>query len=125
MKGPRHSLFWPILAAAATLVSLEARADNFVRVRYDRQTDRLVVTLVYSGTNPNHSFALKWGPCQASAGDLPGAAADVLDNQYDDVAQREFTKTVRFSLAGMPCPRPASVTLRTAPRFIYTLTIPK
>jgi hypothetical protein len=125
MKGPRHSLFWLILAGAATLVSLEARTDNFVRVRYDRQTDRLVVTLVYSGTNPDHSFALKWGPCQAGEGGLPGAAADVLDNQYDDVAQREFTKTVRFSLAGMPCPRPTSVTLRTAPRFIYTLTIPK
>ncbi|HEY2464821.1 MAG TPA: hypothetical protein VGI32_12250 [Steroidobacteraceae bacterium] len=125
MKGPRHSLFWLTLAAAATLVSLEAEADNFVRVRYDKPTDRLVVTLVYTGTNPNHGFSLKWGPCQASEGDLPGATAEVLDDQFGDVAEREFTKTVRFSLAGMPCPRPASVTLRTAPRFIYTLTVPK
>jgi hypothetical protein len=27
-------------------------------------------------------------------------------------------------LKDMPCPRPVSITLRTAPRFFYTLTIP-
>jgi len=47
-----------------------------------------------------------------------------LDDQFEDAEQRDFSKTVRFSLAGLPCPRPASVTLRTAPRFFYTLTIP-
>jgi len=126
MNGPRHSLFWLILAAAATFFSLTGRADNFVRVRYDKQTDRLVVTMVYSGSNPNHNFSLKWGPCQANqSGNLPGATAEVLDDQYEDTAQQEFTKTVRLSLAGMPCSRPASVSLRTAPRFFYTLTIPK
>jgi hypothetical protein len=122
----RHSTFFLSLAAAATLLSPSGRADNFVRVRYDQPTDRLVVTMVYRGTNPNHNFSLKWGPCQANqSGDLPGATAEILDNQYDDAAEQEFTKTVRLSLAGMPCSRPASVTLRTAPRFFYTLTIPK
>jgi hypothetical protein len=126
MKGPRLALFWLILAAAATLISFEAGADNFVKVRYDRQTDRLVVTMVYRGTNPNHNFSLKWGECQANqSGDLPGVTAEILDDQYGDVAEQEFTKTARFKLAGMPCQRPASVTLRTAPRFFYTLTIPK
>ena len=126
MNGQRHSLFWLILAAAATFFSLRGRADNFAKVRYDRQTDRLVVTMIYRGTNPNHNFSLKWGDCQANqSGNLPGATAEVLDDQYDDTAQQEFTKTVRLSLAGMPCPRPASVSLRTAPRFFYTLTIPK
>ena len=126
MKGPRHSLLWLMLAAAATLFSLQGKADNFVRVRYDRQTDRLIVTMAYGGTNPNHHFSLKWGECQANqSGDLPGVTAEVLGDQYDDVAEREFTKTVRFKLAGMPCQRPVSVTLRTAPRFFYTLTIPK
>jgi hypothetical protein len=126
MKGPRLSLFWLIFAAAATLSSLEARADNFVKVRYDRQSDRLIVTMVYRGTNPNHHFSLKWGECQANqSGDLPGVTAEVLDDQYDDVAEQEFTKTARFQLTGMPCQRPASLTLRTAPRFFYTLTIPK
>ena len=121
----RHSSFF-ILAAAATLFSLAGRADNFARVRYDRQTDRLVVTMVYRGTNPNHNFSLKWGVCQANeSGNLPGVAAEILDDQHDDAAERDFTKTVRFSLAGVPCSRPVSLTLRTAPRFLYTLTIPK
>jgi hypothetical protein len=126
MNGKRHSLCWLILAPAATLFSPTGKADNFVKVRYDQQTDRLVVTMVYRGTNPNHHFSLKWGPCQANqSGDLPGATAEVLDDQYNDAAEQDFTKTVRFSLAGMPCPRPVSVSLRTAPRFFYTLTIPK
>jgi hypothetical protein len=122
----RHSCFLLLLAAGATFIALGARADNFGRVRYDRQTDRLVVTMLYRGSNPNHRFSMKWGPCQANqSGGLAGATADVLDDQYDDTAQQDFTKTVRFSLDGMPCPRPASVSLRTAPRFFYTLTIPK
>jgi hypothetical protein len=122
----RQSSILLILAAAATFVSLQARADNFVKVRYDKRTDRLIVTMVYGGTNPNHHFSLKWGECQANqAGDLPGVTAEVLDDQFEDQAQQDFTKTVHLSLAGMPCPRPASLTLRTAPRFFYTLTIPK
>ncbi|HMH27715.1 MAG TPA: hypothetical protein VK580_03975 [Steroidobacteraceae bacterium] len=122
----RQSSFLLILATAATFASLQARADNFVKVRYDKRTDRLIVTMVYGGTNPNHHFSLKWGECQANqAGDLSGVTAEVLDDQFEDRAQQDFTKTVHLSLAGMPCPRPASVTLRTAPRFFYTLTIPK
>jgi hypothetical protein len=121
----RHRSFFLILAAAATFFSLEAGADNFAKVRYDKQADRLVVTMIYRGTNPNHNFSLKWGPCQTSdSGDLPGATAEVLDDQYEDAAEQDFTKTVRFSLTDMPCARPASVTLRSAPRFFYTLTIP-
>jgi hypothetical protein len=122
----RQSSFLLILAAAATFAALQASADNFVNVRYDKRTDRLIVTMVYGGTNPNHHFSLKWGECQANqSGDLPGVTAEVLDDQFEDQAAQDFTKTVRFSLAGMPCPRPANVTLRTAPRFFYTLTIPK
>jgi hypothetical protein len=122
----RHLPLFLILAAAAIFASLEASADNFVKVRYDRRTDRLIVTMVYGGTNPNHHFSLKWGECQANqSGDLPGVTAEVLDDQFEDQVEQEFTKTVRFGLAGMPCSRPASVTLRTAPRFLYTLTIPK
>ena len=122
----RYLPLFLMLAAAATFASLEASADNFVKVRYDRRTDRLIVTMVYGGTNPNHHFSLKWGECQVNqSGDLPGVTAEVLDDQFEDQAQQDFTKTVRFGLAGMPCPRPASVTLRTAPRFFYTLTIPK
>jgi hypothetical protein len=126
MNRPRHSLFWLSLAAGAMLTALAVRADNFAAVRYNKQTDLLVVTMIYRGTNPNHNFSLKWGPCQANqSGNLPGATAEVLDDQYTDAAQQDFSKTVRFSLGDMPCARPASITLRTAPRFFYTLTIPK
>jgi hypothetical protein len=126
MNGPRYSLFWLILAATATFMTFAAKADNFASVRYSPQTDQLIVTMLYRGTNPHHHFSLKWGPCQANqSGDLPGATAEVLDDQYDDAAQQDFSKTVRFSLGDMPCARPASVSLRTAPRFFYTLTIPK
>ncbi len=64
MNGQRHLLLCSILAAAATLFALGAEADNFENVQYDRQTDQLVVTLIYRGTNPNHNFSLKWGEIQ-------------------------------------------------------------
>jgi hypothetical protein len=125
MTGRRHSTFWLIPTVAAAFLSLAAKADNFGGVRYDGQRDQLVVTMIYRGTNPNHKFSLRWGECQANqAGDLPGVTAEILDDQFIDPEEQDFRKTVRFSLAGLPCPRPASVTLRTAPRFFYTLTIP-
>jgi len=112
-------------AVAAVLFSLGARADNFGRVRYDAQSDQLVVTMIYRGSNPNHAFSLKWGKCQANqSGEMPGVTLEVLDDQFDDPAQQDYRKTVLFSLAELPCRRPVKLTLRTAPRFFYTLTIP-
>ncbi len=103
-----------------------ASADNFANVYYDRRTDELVVTMWYRGTNPNHNFSLKWGECQAQqAGKLPGVTAQVLDDQWKDLAQHGYKKTTRLSLSALPCGRPVSVTLRSAPRFLYTLTIPE
>jgi|HubBroStandDraft_2_1064218.scaffolds.fasta_scaffold600945_1 hypothetical protein len=116
---------WIWLALAALASPGSADADNFGRIYYDKQTDKLVVTMLYSGTNPHHDFSLKWGECQANqSGGRPGVTVEVLDDQFDDVAEREYRTVKRFSLAGLPCPRPASVTLHTAPRFFYTLTIP-
>jgi hypothetical protein len=115
-----------LAGALAMLLSTNAAyADNFGRIHYDGKTDQLVVTMVYRGTNPNHKFTLIWGACQADqSGGTPGVTAEVLDDQFDDQAVNEYRKTKRFSLANLPCTRPASVTLRTAPRFFYTLTIP-
>jgi hypothetical protein len=125
MYGQKHWQRWLIPIVAVSLFSLAARADNFGRVRYDKQTDSLVVTMIYRGTNPDHKFSLKWGECQAAqSGNLPGVTVEVLDDQFEDQAQQNYKKTKRFGLEGLPCPRPVSVTLRTAPRFIYTLTIP-
>ncbi len=78
----------------------------------------------YSGTNPSHTFTLQWGRCQDVNGSkLHELGAEVLDSQWQDEALRPFKKTMRFSLADIPY-RPAKVTLRTPPRFIYTVLIP-
>jgi hypothetical protein len=124
MNG-RRALCRLVPAVAAALFSIAAHADNFGRVRYDAQSDQLIVTMIYRGSNPNHAFSPKWGKCQAhQSGDLPGVTLEVLDDQFDDQAQQDYKKTTRFSLAELPCPRPVKITLRTAPRFLYTLTIP-
>jgi len=121
----QKTLSYLVITIAATLIANVATADNFGRIYYEPKTDRLVVTMVYRGTNPNHHFTLQWGECQTNqSGNLPGVTVDVLDDQFNDLAQQDFRKTIRFKLTDMPCARPASVTLRTAPRFFYTLTIP-
>ena len=108
---------------AALMLSL-AQADTFAKAYYDSRTDQLVVGMIYDGTNAKHTFTLQWGQCQdVSGSNSHDVAAEVLDSQWQDQAVRPYVKTVRFSLAGIPC-RPARVTLRTAPRFISTVLIP-
>ena len=99
-------------------------ADNFQKVYYDPATDELVIVVLYRGTNPDHQFSLKWGPCIDRDGNRHEITAELLDQQYQDAARKDYKKTVRMSLAAMNC-RPAAVTLRTAPRFYYTVTVPE
>jgi hypothetical protein len=116
-------LCW-VPGAAAFLLAQAAFADNFGSVSYDRKNDQLVLTMLYRGTNPNHHFSLKWGPCETKqSSNLPGVTVEVLDDQFEDLSQQDFKKTTHFSMADLPCPRPARLTLRSAPRFFYTLTI--
>jgi hypothetical protein len=118
----RATLCW-VSGAAAFMLSQSIRADDFGRVYYDKKNDQLVVTMLYRGTNPNHNFSLKWGQCEAQqSGNLPGVTVEILDDQYEDSEQQDFKKTTHFSLTNLPC-RPVLVTLRSAPRFFYTLTI--
>jgi hypothetical protein len=99
-------------------------ADNFANVYYDARKDQLVVTVFYRGTNPDHHFSLQWGRCkQLDDGSGQEIVAEVLDSQWQDIASQDFKKTTRFSLADLAC-RPSTLTLRTAPRFYYTLNIP-
>jgi hypothetical protein len=115
-----------LVASSASMLAQAVWADNFASISYDPATQELVVTMIYRGTHPDHSFSLKWGECHDSqSGSLPEVTAEVLDAQWEDPARDDFRKTIRFSLADLPCRRPASVTLRTAPRFFYTLKIPK
>ncbi len=113
-----------LLGALGAMFATGALADNFANVYYDGRTDRLVVTMFYRGTNPDHAFSLQWGECK----NLPGdggrqIVAEVLDSQWQDAAVKSFKKTTRFDLENLQC-RPAMLTLRTAPRFYYTLPIP-
>ena len=125
IRRPLYSVLGLAPLMAVAFLTGTARADVFSKVHYDKNTNQLVVTMSYRGTNPNHNFTLKWGECQANqSGDLPGVTAEVLDDQYQDLAQQSYKKTTHFDLGAMPCGRPAVVTLRTAPRFFYTLTIP-
>jgi hypothetical protein len=102
-------------------------ADNLGPIYYDRATNELVVTMLYGGTNPNHRFTLKWGACEfdESARRMPLVNADILDDQFDDAERQQYRIVRRFSLSGMPCPRPAIVTVSTAPGFSFDLVIPK
>jgi len=110
--------------SGAWLLASAVHADIFSKVYYDARTDQLVVVMRYRGTNPDHQFSLKWGECvDPGQGGLPEVSVEVLDDQWSDQAQQDFKKTSRFGLAELPC-RPAKVTLRTAPRFLYTVTIP-
>ncbi len=115
-----------LATALAFIVSIgphAGHADNFQRAFYDPNTDELVIVVLYRGTNPDHQFSLKWGPCVDRGGSRREIVAELLDQQYQDPARKDYKKTVRMSLAGMDC-RPAAVTLRTAPRFYCTLMIP-
>ena len=119
---------WACLALLLGLIALAsiriAQADNFSRVYYDASKDELVIRMNYRGTNPDHTFTLQWGPCKTTQDGAPSEmAADVLDSQWQDNAQRDFKKTFRVKLADMVC-RPCKLTSRTAPRFFYMLQIP-
>lgn len=119
----RCSLGVLLVAATASMFSGALQADNFAYVSYNEHDDELVVTMRYRGTNPNHAF-LEWGPCKDRPdGQARDIVAEVLDSQWQDAALKDFKVTKRFSLADLKC-RPASLTLRTAPRFYYTLRIP-
>lgn len=123
--SPGFARWFGLCGFVASVVGPTAHADNFAAVRYDPGADMLVVTMLYRGTNPNHTFSLQWGRCKVLSGTRAPKqiAAVVLDSQWNDVEQQDFRKTVRFSLASISC-RPAEVTLQTAPRFRYTVQIP-
>ncbi len=113
------------LVLASILAASNARADNFKSARYDPQRNQLIVVMVYRGTNPDHTFHLHWGECRPLDQDhgMWQVAVDVLDDQWNDAALNDYSHTLKFDLSHLRC-RPARVTLRTAPRFYYTLTIP-
>lgn len=119
MSFPTRAVVCAVLAAFALK---PAGADNFGGVHYDPNSDQLVVRMIYRGTNPDHTFSVRWGKCRP-LGDQYQIAGEVLDSQWDDRARRDYSKILRIPLKNFAC-RPARVTLRTAPGFNYTLEVP-
>lgn len=116
---------WRLGLLAWTLCA-SVRADTFASVHYDAQHDALVATMIYRGTNPDHAFTLQWDACpdKTDSRKLYEIGVEVLDAQWRDAALRSFRKVAHFSLSTLLC-RPAEVTLRTAPRFRYTIVVPQ
>ncbi|MGH9485877.1 MAG: hypothetical protein ACRD1F_12550, partial [Terriglobales bacterium] len=115
--GDFRSFLLVAVAVAMATATAVVKADTFGPVRYDPNSDQLIVTIIYDGTNPDHQFSIQWGRCRKF--DQPGQPAhqiivSLLDNQYDDAARTRYTKTVRVPLASLSC-RPARVTLVTTP----------
>lgn len=117
------------MAVAVLIGSGVVMAGDFESVAYDSSSDQIVVTMIYDGTNPDHHFSLKWGPCRKH--DQPNGrsgenliSVDVLDDQWNDAAKNHYTKTFRVSLADVASCRPATVTLWTPPSFTRSVNIP-
>ncbi len=116
--------FFAILGVAASVVAAsQASAYAFGQATYDATTDELVVTIFYSGTNPNHVFSLKWDECVRHPDGTAEVTAEVVDSQERDAANQDFKKSVRLGLEGLTC-RPATVTLRAGPRTYISVHVP-
>ena len=119
MKRALAVLGIAFMATAAGQVLAEA----FGPVTYDAKSDELVVTILYSGTNPDHTFWLAWNKCIKHPDGTTDVQAEVVDRQGRDAVSQEFKKTVRLSLSGLVC-RPARVTLHSWPNSFTTVQIP-
>jgi hypothetical protein len=112
-----------ILGAASLVAAGQASAEAFGDVIYDANSDELVVTMLYSGTNPDHAFTLEWGKCTKHPDGTTDVTAEVIDSQARDAVSQEFKKTVRLSLAALTC-RPATVTLHSWPSSFSSVPVP-
>ena len=125
--GHSRAFLLTAVTGAMAMDTAAVVAANFGSVHYDPNSDQLIVTMIYDGTNPDHHFSIQWGPCHKV--DQPDQPAhqiidvSILDDQWNDAATKSYTKTVRVPLASLSC-RPATVTLRTAPDFYASIDVP-
>jgi hypothetical protein len=135
-SGPRRLNVvraFSLIAVAVVMAgaSTAAMADWFGPVRYDPNSDQLIITLMYDGTNPDHHLSVQWGLCRkleqpravgpdGSPLKQPAQQLElrILDDQGNDAAKKTYTKTLQVPLAAVSC-RPARVTLTTDPAPPY------
>ncbi len=98
-----------VASLVALLTTTVGKADDFGPVRYDPNSDQLIVTMIYDGTNPNHHFSVKWGQCRKLQGfDQPTQELIevwILDDQGDDAAKKNFKKTLHVPFLHCPAGR--------------------
>jgi hypothetical protein len=116
-------MFIALGAAPIALIPISVWAEAFGEAVYDANSDELIVTMLYSGTNPDHKFSLQWDRCIAHPDGTKDVTAQVVDSQERDGVSQEFKKTVHFGLKDLPC-RPARVTLRASPGTYLALQVP-
>jgi hypothetical protein len=117
-----------ITFAVAMVAAVAVMAEDFGPVRYDSKSNRLIVTVFYDGTNPNHHFSIHWGRCRTRVDQFHEPPrkiieVDIIDDSGNDAAVKSYTKVVRVPLAGLSC-RPATVTLWTQPGTTTSIDIP-
>src|SRR5215831_16723141 len=99
LEDSRTFLLIAVAAAMATDAAA-VMAAAFGSVHYDPDSDQLIVTMIYDGTNPNHHFSIQWGQCRKL--DQPGQPAhqaidvSILDDQWNYAATKTYTETVKI-----------------------------
>jgi hypothetical protein len=113
--------FMPALLLA--VMPRHAGAAAFKDVTYDLDKDELVMVVVFGGISPDHHFSFAWEKCIDRLDNRHQISVQLLDQQFEEPARQEFTKTIRLSLKDMDC-RPSELTVRTIPNNVYTVQIP-
>lgn len=114
------------LAVAMATAPVAVMADDFGPVHYDPKSDQLIITMLYSGTNPDHHFSTQWGSCGKlqQTGPLPAhptarppyeTTLTIIDDQWNDAARKSYTTTISVPLTVLSSCRPARVWLLTSP----------
>jgi hypothetical protein len=125
MRGRRTPLasFAFMLALLLAAMPRHAAAAAFKDVSYDLDQDELVIVVAFGGISPDHHFSFAWEPCIDRGDNRHEISVQLLDEQFEEPARQEFTKTIRLSLRDMDC-RPGELTVRSIPKNVYTVQIP-
>jgi len=108
---------------AALLYVAPAAAVTVTAMAYDPVKDRLVLTIAYRGTNPDHKFEVQWQQCSRLDDRRMQILGLLVDNQPNDLARKEFSAPLHIDLQDFTC-RPAKMTIRTSTGLFNSIDIP-
>ena len=112
-----------VAGIAALLYVATAAAIAVTTLTYDAPKDQLVMTIAYRGTNPDHQFRVQWDKCTRLDDERMQILGLLIDDQPNDHARQEFTKSMRIDLRDFTC-RPAKVTIKTSAGFFTSVDVP-